>query len=152
MRRGTKHILSTDTTLHTGGTDLHPEPVNMFLSSLSGCLTATTKFVSTHIKNPIIIRSMDITLEAWRDQSSVLKKPLEDVAVNAGLKCIEGVVELRVGEFESYTDDEIRIMTKSIESRCPISSTILNSDTELNIRWEILPKPEKVNIYGGGLG
>lgn len=147
MRKGTPHILKTDTTKFTGGKDSHPEPVYMLLSSLSGCLTATTSYVSKELN--LKVNSLDITLESHRSQSEVIKKPITDLNVDTGLKEIKGTIKLCVPK--TFDDKKLNQLSEIVEKRCPISSLLSSSSCSIDLKWSILPTPTKINIYGAGL-
>ena len=151
MRKGTKHVLSTDTTKFSGGTDKNPEPVYMLLSSLSGCLTATTDYVAKNLDEPVPIMSMDISIEAWRDQREVIKKPITDPEVSTALKEIRGKVQLRLPRRSALPPERLEELSSIVENRCPISALLASSSCLVELDWSVLPSPKKVNIYGGGL-
>ena len=135
--KNTPHPMQTDTPKIAGGTDFAPQPVELLLASLSGCATATAKFV---FKNwdweddeSVVIESLSFDIEAWRDQTGVLTMPLsDDPPVPSMLQSVAGTVKVRTVPF--LPTEKLQPLAHAVETRCPVANMLTLSGCDLDLR------------------
>ncbi|SRR6056297_1042720 len=109
------HNFKIDQPKPMGGTDTGPNPLEVFLSSLAGCITAIGRIIANQRK--LDIRGIDVKVEGDIDKDFLLGKTTEGRA---------GFTEIRtfVSIDSDLSDQEKEELIQEIESRCPIADNI----------------------------
>ncbi|MBY5958931.1 OsmC family protein [Membranicola marinus] len=100
-----------------GGTDQAANPVEFLLAAYAGCLNVMGHIVAKELD--IDLRSLEIDIEGDLDPSKVFGKP----TVNR-----PGYQEIRVRLIpeSDATQEQLKIWTETVESRCPVNDNLLN--------------------------
>lgn len=101
-----------------GGTNAGPNPLEVFLSSLGGCICAIGRIISNqqHLK----VRSIDVSVEGDIDKNFLLGATTQG---RAGFTSIRSFVEIDA----DMSDEEKEKLIKDIARRCPIADNIINT-------------------------
>lgn len=114
------HPFIIDQPKMAGGTDLGPNPLEIFLSSLPACICAIGRIVATQQR--ITLRSITATTEGDIDKDFLMGKTTEG---RAGFTEIRTTVEVDA----DLSAEEIENFIVEVEKRCPIADNIANSST-----------------------
>lgn len=106
-----------------GGEDRGPNPVEIVLAGLIGCLNVVTHLIARERNIPI--RSLRFEAEGELNPQKLLGQPTED---RPGYKRIG----IRLIIDSDATDDSIAELIRVVETRCPVSDNLGNS-TPLHI-------------------
>eukprot|EP00520_Triparma_pacifica_P010810 CAMPEP_0118645974 /NCGR_PEP_ID=MMETSP0785-20121206/7794_1 /TAXON_ID=91992 /ORGANISM="Bolidomonas pacifica, Strain CCMP 1866" /LENGTH=208 /DNA_ID=CAMNT_0006537907 /DNA_START=323 /DNA_END=945 /DNA_ORIENTATION=+ len=137
----TGHVVKTDVPKLMGGSNLHPQPVELLLSSLLGCTTTTSHYISRnwHPK-PFEIIGLEMDVKAHRDNRGVMKKPthelVEDFGIDAMLQRVTGVVTIFVSPLTEDIDSiDVSKFGVVVEDRCPVANMIVKSGCVMDVEW-----------------
>ncbi|MFP4385072.1 MAG: OsmC family protein [Spirochaetia bacterium] len=112
------HFVKTDQPETMGGSDTAPSPMELFLVSLSTCITTMAKIIAG--QKQIELRGISVEVRGEYDIDAVMGKAPDTFP---GFETIEVDIEL-----DADMDlEEKRIFASEIESRCPVSNTIKKS-------------------------
>ncbi len=100
-----------------GGQDTAPNPVEVMLSSLLGCLSITTCVVASEKKIPF--EGIDITVEGDLDPRGMMG---QYDTVRPGMLAIRYVIKIK----GNLSDEQLNILLNEVEKRCPVSDTLKN--------------------------
>ena len=114
------HNFIIDQPKQGGGTDLGPNPLEIFLSSLPACICAIGRIISNQKK--LNVRGINVKLEADIDKNYLLGQTEEG---RAGFTEIRTYVDIDA----DMTFEEKESYLKEIERRCPIADNMLNNTT-----------------------
>ncbi len=101
-----------------GGNDEGPNPLEVFLSSLGGCICAIGRIISTQKR--LDVDRIDVKIEGDIDKDYLLGKTEEG---RAGFTQIRAFVDVKAEMSQSEKEDFV----KEIQKRCPIADNILNT-------------------------
>ena len=101
-----------------GGNDEGPNPLEIFLSSLGGCICAIGRIVSTQKR--LDVERIDVKVEGDIDKDFLLGKTEEG---RAGFTEIRAFVDVKADMSQS----EKEVFVKEIQKRCPVADNILNT-------------------------
>lgn len=101
-----------------GGTDEGPNPLEVFLSSLGGCICAIGRIISTQKR--LEVERIDVKIEGDIDKDFLLGKTKEG---RAGFTEIRAFVDVKA----DMSHSEKEVFVKEIQKRCPIADNILNT-------------------------
>ena len=122
-----------------GGTNAGSQPVELLLSSLISCETATSQFVARWMKPRMKMDSIEFNIEAMRDQRGSLNLPLSSIILNEKEEVISSKLQSITGTAFLTTvasQEEIDELKEHVEQRCPIANMIISSGCELDIQWK----------------
>ncbi len=103
-----------------GGNDEGPNPLEVFLSSLGGCICAIGRIVAMQKK--MNVRGITCKVEGDIDKSVLMGKNTKDRAGFTEIRTFVNIdADMTLEEKEAYLEE--------IESRCPIADNILNLST-----------------------
>jgi uncharacterized OsmC-like protein len=141
------HHLATDIPHAVGGGDTAPQPVELLLSALTGCKTATAHFVSRQMRPRIRLSRIDFDISAERDEKGALQLPIGtpfDSYAPSRLQRIWGTatVHLEAGTKSELSQETISLLEREVERRCPIANMVTSSGCALDIRW-VAAQPSK---------
>ncbi len=108
------HSITIDEPERAGGTDKGPNPVEVLLSSIVGCLDFTGTIVAKEMGYKL--EEFELTVEGGLDPRGVMGKA--DVSV--GLQHIR----VEVINIKGIPEDKISKFLKEIEARCPVRNTL----------------------------
>jgi hypothetical protein len=74
--KASNHSIITDIPKVVGGKDNGPQPVEMLLSGLIGCETATCNYIARNMKPRIKIDKIDFNIKAERNEDGALLLPI----------------------------------------------------------------------------
>ena len=114
------HPFVIDQPKASGGTDLGPNPLEIFLSSLPACISALARIIA--MQRRINLRGVEVEVEGDIDKDFLMGQTKEG---SAGFKeirtCVRIDADMKEDEKQSYLDE--------IELRCPISDNMANKST-----------------------
>ncbi len=109
------HPFVIDQPKQAGGTDLGPNPLEFFLSSLAGCVCAIGRIISNQRK--LNVRSINVKLEGDIDKDFLLGITQEG---RAGFEEFRMKVDIDA----DMTDEEKMNFLNDIAKRCPVADNI----------------------------
>lgn len=111
------HDFVIDQPKQGGGQDLWPNPLEIFLSSLSACICAIGKIISNQKR--LNVRSIDVKVEGDIDKDFLMGKTEEGRA---------GFIEIRsyINVDADMSKEEKQAYIEEIEKRCPIADNMAN--------------------------
>lgn len=114
------HPFIIDQPKAAGGTDLGANPLEVYLSSLAGCVCAIGRIIAKQRR--LEVNGLDVKVEGDIDKDYLLGKTQEGRA---------GFVELRVFvEVDApMSAEEKDAFVEDIEKRCPVADNISNTTT-----------------------
>lgn len=107
-----------DQPLAAGGNNEGPNPLEVFLSSLGGCICAIGRIISTQKR--LDVERIDVKVEGDIDKDFLLGKTEDG---RAGFTEIRAFVDIKADMLQS----EKEVFVKEIQQRCPIADNILNT-------------------------
>lgn len=107
-----------------GGTDAGPNPLEVFLSSLAGCICAIGRIIATQKK--IDLKGISVNIEAGIDKNFLLGQTKEG---RAGFTEIVVTTDIDA----DMSKQEKETFLEEIEERCPIADNIANKSVIKNI-------------------
>lgn len=119
------HKLIIDQPQSGGGNDEGPNPLDVLLFSLGGCLGTIAAIVAKQER--INLRGFEIEIEGDYDSDNLMGKTTEGRA---------GFTEIRVNVNidADLTDEEKREFFHKVDSRCPTSDNLIN---KTNIQFNV---------------
>ena len=117
---GCSHPFIIDQPKAMGGTDEGPNPLEVFLASLPGCIAALARIIAMQRK--INLRGIQIQVEGDIDKDFLLGLTTEG---QAGFKEIRTCVKIDA----DMNEEEKKSYLKEIEHRCPISDNMANKSS-----------------------
>ena len=130
----TGHSLTTDVPKRMGGGDDAPQPVETLLAALLGCTQATAIFVGRNMIPRIFIHKIDFDIQAERDERGALTLPIDETpGIPARLQRIHGTI--RVFAKSTLSQEQLAILSKQTEARCPVASMVIASGCNLDVKW-----------------
>lgn len=119
------HKLIIDQPQSGGGNDEGPNPLDILLFSLGGCLGTIAAIVAKQER--INLRGFEVEIEGDYDSDNLMGKTTEGRA---------GFTEIRVNVNidADLTDEEKREFFHKIDSRCPTSDNLIN---KTNIQFNV---------------
>lgn len=117
---GCSHPFIIDQPKSAGGTDEGPNPLEVFLSALPGCLCALGRIVA--MQRGIELRGMEVLVEGDINKGFLMGQTKEGKA---------GFIEIRtcVRIDADMSEEEKNEFLHEIDSRCPISDNMANKST-----------------------
>jgi len=100
-----------------GGTDAGPNPVELVLSSLAGCMNVVVHMVAA--EQDVKIRSLRLTVEGDLDPSRLMGSPTD---TRPGFSAISLTAEVDSDASAEQIDEILRIA----ETRCPVADSLNN--------------------------
>jgi uncharacterized OsmC-like protein len=140
----TGHTVRSDLPRLAGGHDSAAQPVELLLSALVGCKTATAHFVARHLwrrpGNQISsLRFAEVRAE--RDERGALALPITaPPPVSSAVQRVSGVVFVRPASAEVDGDD-VRVLGLLVEERCPVAATLRAAGVALDFEWRMEQQP-----------
>lgn len=128
------HSFAIDEPETLGGTDAGPNPVELVLSSLAGCLNIVVHMVAA--ERDVTIRGLRLTVEGDLDPSRLMGAPSSN---RPGFSAITLTAEVD----SDATAEELEEVLRIAETRCPVFDN-LNSATPVAVR--LAPVPELVLV------
>ncbi len=101
-----------------GGEGLGPNPMEVFLSSLSACICAVGKIIATQKR--IKLQGINVEMEGDIDKDFLMGKTTEG---RAGFTEIRAVIDI----VADITKEEKQSLVDEITRRCPIADNIRNT-------------------------
>jgi len=111
------HQFIIDQPKAAGGQDAGANPLEHFLASLAGCITAIGRIVAQQQR--IELREMKVTVEGDIDKDVLLGKNKED---RAGFTEIRSFVLIDA----DLSEEEKKNFLKTVEKRCPVADVMAN--------------------------
>ena len=112
-----KFKVSIDEPLELRGTNTAPNPVEMFLASLGGCVILTyrgyAKKFEVNIEDLVVNLEGDMIPGGWVDEQGRERR---------GFKQIRYEVQIKTGAPE----EKVRKLHKLVEEKCPVSDMLIN--------------------------
>jgi putative redox protein len=109
------HTMVVDQPTAGGGTDAGPNPLQYFMLSLAGCISAIARIAATQKK--ITLRSIKLTVQGELDTDALMGVSQD---VRSGFGAIEVTAEINA----DLSDEEKRAFLEEVDARCPISENI----------------------------
>ena len=119
-----KHTVCIDQPEAMGGTDAGPNPLEYFLLSLAGCISAIGRIAARQKK--IALRGMKIKVQGSLE-TDVLMGASQDT--RAGF----GEIEVEVEIDADLSPEEKEAFLEEIDSRCPVSDNVAGA-TPISLR------------------
>jgi len=114
-----------------GGTNSGPNPVELVLASLAGCINVVVHMAAA--EQGVNIRGLRLTVEGYLDPSRLMGSPTDQ---RAGFSTIALTAEVDSDASAQEIDEVLRIA----ESRCPVADN-LNNATPVTLRRAPTPAP-----------
>ena len=114
-----------------GGTNAGPNPVELVLSSLAGCINVVVHMVAA--ERNVNIRGLRLTVEGDLDPSRLMGSPTDS---RPGFSAIALTAEID----SDASADEITEILRIAETRCPVNDN-LNNRTPMTLRCAPVPQP-----------
>ncbi len=114
------HTVRVDQPKEAGGTDTGPNPLQLFLLSIAGCIGAIGRITANQKKIPL--RNMTIKIEGDLNTDGLLGKEIEG---RVGFDQIQIVVDIDA----DMTTEEKESFLAEVESRCPIADNVINASS-----------------------
>jgi len=134
-----KHQVTTDLPRLLGGHDQSAQPVELLLSALIGCETATAAYVSRKMKPRLDIERLRFEYFAERDDLGSLQLPIDkDPDVDSKLKRIYGSVNVKVKDGLIKDGSRLELLKNQVDKRCPIASMIKQSGCIMDVEWKFI--------------
>jgi len=111
------HVMKIDQPANGGGTDTGPNPLQVQLASLAGCVGTIARIVANRQK--LTLRKMTVDVEADINTDYLLGKTREG---RAGFQTIR----VRVNIDADMTREEKEKFIHEVDARCPISENLKN--------------------------
>jgi uncharacterized OsmC-like protein len=138
----TNHRIETDLPKIMGGSDKAPQPVEYLLAALIGCTQATAVFVGRNMKpRRLNISEIKFDIQAYRDERGALggSLPIEKdsalPAVPSRIQLIIGKIEVILKNNQRISEEEMILLEKQTEARCPVANMMRNSGCAFDIKW-----------------
>ena len=138
METNTGHTLQTDVPTNMGGSDTAPQPVETLLAALLGCTQATSIYVGRMMKPRLIIDKIEfVDINAYRDERGALELPIDDVlpTIPARLQYVSGTINVYFKKGMHVTEEQLSILAKQTEARCPVANMMHASGCVMDIKW-----------------
>lgn len=133
----TNHILETDVPKKMGGGDEAPQPVEHLLAALLGCTQATAVYCGRMMKPRLIIDKIDFNIHAYRDERGALSLPItETPTIPARLQKVAGTVIVTFKDGTEVSEEQLDILGKQTEARCPVANMMHASGCIMEIEWK----------------
>jgi len=107
-----------------GGTDAGPNPVELVLSSVAGCLNVVIHMVA--VERGVVIRSLRLAVTGQLDTARLMGKPTD---ARAGFASVVVTTEID----SDASDEEIDAILAIAETRCPVADN-LGAPTPVSLR------------------
>eukprot|EP00182_Erythrolobus_australicus_P000461 CAMPEP_0185834850 /NCGR_PEP_ID=MMETSP1353-20130828/6385_1 /TAXON_ID=1077150 /ORGANISM="Erythrolobus australicus, Strain CCMP3124" /LENGTH=201 /DNA_ID=CAMNT_0028533359 /DNA_START=41 /DNA_END=646 /DNA_ORIENTATION=+ len=150
--------VQTDLPRSSGGTNTAAEPVELLLSALIGCESATAAFVARNMRPRMMFHGLRAHYTAHRDQRGALGAlPITDAhsfpPERTGLARVSGevIVFLAVHptasqEIRPETEQRLRTLEQQTHARCPVASMLRASGCDMSgIRWRFAEAHERID-------
>lgn len=119
-----KFEMIIDEPKNMGGTDLGPNPIQVLLMSLAGCINVTGHQVAK--QRGMKLNGMKLKIDGTMNPCTFIGCSYDE---RAGFQNINLKVD---ADFENATPEEIESWLKETESRCPVSDNVREA-TKLNV-------------------
>lgn len=119
-----KFEMVIDEPKNMGGTDLGPNPIQVLLMSLEGCINVTGHQVAK--QRGMKLNGMKLKIDGTMNPCTFIGCSFDE---RAGFQNINLKVD---ADFENATPEEIESWLKETESRCPVSDNVREA-TKLNV-------------------
>jgi len=128
------HTVYVDQPTANGGTDAGPNPLQYFLLSLGGCISAISRIAAKQKKIPL--RALKLTIRGELDTDVLMGINQEN---RAGFGAIEVTAEIDA----DLTDEEKSDFLAEVDRRCPISDNI---ERATSVSFRLAEQPMSVNL------
>ena len=138
MQTNTGHTIQTNVPQKMGGKDTAPQPVEYLLAALIGCTQATAIYVGRMMKPRILIDRINFDIHGYRDERGALALPIDTIpSITARLQCVSGTVKVyfKKNGMKVISDEELSILAKQTEARCPVANMMYASGCDMDIKW-----------------
>lgn len=109
-----------------GGSDAGPNPVELTLSALAGCMNVVIHMVAK--ERDVNVRALSLTVKGELDTSRLMALPTEN---RAGFEAIEFIADIDSDSSEAELDEVLRLAAL----RCPVSDNLSNA-TPVTVRLQ----------------
>lgn len=138
----TNHKIQTDLPRAMGGMDKAPQPVEYLLAAFIGCTQATAVYVGRNMRpRRLNISKINFDITAHRDERGALggsipiEKDSDLPEVPSRLQLIQGTIQVMLKNNEQVSDEEMILLEKQTEARCPVANMIRSSGCTVDIKW-----------------
>ncbi len=114
------HAFLIDQPEGAGGTNTGPNPLEVFLSSLGGCICAIGRIISNQQR--LKVKAINVVVEGDIDKDYLLGITNEG---RAGFTAIRSYVDIDA----DMTDEAKEQLIKDIAKRCPVADNMINTST-----------------------
>jgi len=112
------HSFIIDQPKAAGGNDEGPNPLEIFLSSIAGCICAIGQIIARQER--LAVESIYVEVTGELDKDFLMGKTEEG---RAGFTKITSIVDIK----GNLSDEQKKEFLEKIEKRCPIADNIVNS-------------------------
>lgn len=114
------HPFIIDQPKASGGTDEGPNPLEIYLTSLAGCISALARIIAMQRK--INLKGVEVVVEGDIDKGFLMGQTKDGRAGFTAVRtCVKIDADMKEEEKNSYLEE--------IEHRCPISDNMANKST-----------------------
>mmetsp|Transcript_41254 Transcript_41254/g.129619 ORF Transcript_41254/g.129619 Transcript_41254/m.129619 type:complete len:166 (+) Transcript_41254:33-530(+) len=139
IRGAVRHTLQTDLPTQMGGGDSAAQPIEALLASLLGCKVATAHYVARHLwaRPHNRFESIEFAgVEAVRDPRGALHLPITEPPPSPpGLTRVSGVARVHLPAGSPLTADDVAVLGRVVEQRCPIAAMLAAAGVEMDMEW-----------------
>lgn len=143
VQASTGHTLEMDLPKAVGGADRGPQPVELLVSSLLGCKTATAHFVARHLWQRPHNRIDHIEFSqvvAERDERGALTLPIGTLPpVTSALLSVRGIATVTPAARAQgvITHEQVDELGHLVEVRCPVAATLKAAGVDVDFEWRL---------------
>ena len=90
------------------------------------------------MKQRLIIDKIEfVDINAYRDERGALELPIDDVlpTIPARLQCVSGTINVNFKKGIHVTEEQLSILAKQTEARCPVANMMHASGCVMDIKW-----------------
>lgn len=114
------HPFIIDQPKASGGTDEGPNPLEVYLTSLAGCISALARIIA--MQRNINLKGVEVVVEGDIDKGFLMGQTKDGRAGFTEVRtCVKIDADMKEEEKKSYLEE--------IEHRCPISDNMANKST-----------------------
>jgi uncharacterized OsmC-like protein len=122
----TEWTITTDEPIEDGGLNTGPNPMQLFIASLAGCQNEQAQVVAEELLLKIsqidINVEIDLDLSGFMGESDNSKGSYKNVRLDT---LVSG----------DLTEDQVNVLGKKVDERCPILGLLRTSGSEIKSNW-----------------
>jgi len=136
MTNNNGHEMVTDIPKKYGGNESAPTPVETLLAALIGCIQSTGMYVARSMAPRLLVDRIEFDLKAQRDGRAPLEMPVEKTPeLTVRPTRVFGTATVYQRNGEPIAPEQLQLLGKQTEARCPVSNLMQDSGCAMDIDW-----------------